>query len=283
MNTLLTVAVYGTASFLLTRWFAELRHQSTIARRARAQLGLETDDDTRPDERQPLAPRTKVTVAISLLVAVVGVRFIGVTGILAATVPLLINRSLQQRAAHKRKKALDAALAPALQRIIDQLSVGRTMIAAIESTVHSADEPLSSILRRIVNEHQLGIQLDDSLSIIAAQENHHHLGVLSSALALHARHGGSLTHILTNVLEAIEEEDRLERDLLTLTADARLSANVLLAMPVGALVITSLLSPGYATPLIATSLGRGLSLGAVLIGCVGVMWLRRLARPEEMS
>ena len=62
---------------------------------------------------------------------------------------------------------------------------------------------------------------------------------------------------------------------------SRLSANVLLAMPAGSLIMTSLLSPGYALPLINTSAGRILSVVGLTLGVVGFVWLRHLAQPED--
>ena len=54
--------------------------------------------------------------------------------------------------------------------------------------------------------------------------------------------------------------DRLRRDLASLTADGRLSSQVLLGLPVVTLLGVSVLSPGYATPLVATSAGRAFLL-----------------------
>ncbi len=205
---------------------------------------------------------------------------IGPVGIFLGVIPALVARSLNKRSARKRQRALNDALAPALQRIVDQLHVGRTMSAAIEASIEHASDPLDGVFRRVISDNNVGIPIDVSLTTIAAEERNRHLDIIASALALHAQHGGSLTDILVAVLESIEEEDRLRRDLLTLTADARLSANVLLALPIGALVITSLLSPGYATPLIATSAGRFMSVSGAVLGTLGVLWLRHLAQPE---
>lgn len=253
-----------------------------LARRARAQLGLiddpdRTNDDDLPTRRMP----SPATLASTGLVSLVGLIALGPIGLLAGGLPWIVTRSVQRSRARRRAAALDAALAPALQLVVDQLRVGRTLTAALDAASISADEPLAGILNRVVNTHRLGTPLADVLESVAADEGNHHLDVIASAIGLHSRQGGSISEILTTVVESIEEEDRLRRDLLTLTADARLSANVLLAMPVGALVITSLLSPGYATPLIETPLGRLLSGAGLALGAIGVIWLRHLARPES--
>ncbi|MDA2946275.1 MAG: type II secretion system F family protein [Actinomycetota bacterium] len=273
----------GLAAALVVRSFGDQRRRAGVARRARAQLGLIVDADGYAQETRvsliERLPAPKVLLAI-VIVALVATLAIGPIGIVAGVAPWFAHRTITRSRARRRSAALNAALAPALQLVIDQLRVGRTLVAALDATVPSVDEPLASIVQQALNTHRLGTPLADVLEQVATEENNRHLDVIASALGLHARQGGSLTEILATVVEAIEEDDRLRRDMLTLTADARLSANVLLALPIGALIITSLLSPGYATPLIATPLGRLLSMTAVTLGTIGVIWLRHLARPE---
>ena len=279
MNSVAIVA-FGAAAAWLIFWILEARAASQISAHARAQLGLRPDllDQSRP--KPTLSKSSQRRLLVGLTISAPAILIIGPAGVIVGVIPTLVARAVHKRSVQKRQRALDDALAPALQRIVDQLSVGRTMSSAIEASIEHASAPLDGIFRRVISDYNVGISIDESLSAIATEESNRHLDIIASALGLHAQHGGSLSDILIAVLESIEEEDRLRRDLLTLTADARLSANVLLAMPVGALVITSLLSPGYATPLIATSAGRIMSIGGVVLGSLGVFWLRRLAQPE---
>jgi len=278
--TSVAIVAFGAAAAWIISWVLEIRAASRISAHARAQLGLRPDlvDHARP--RPTLSRSAQRKLLIGLVISILATLMIGPIGVVLGVIPALVARFFNNRSARKRQRALDDALAPALQRIVDQLSVGRTVSSAIEASIEHASAPLDGIFRRVVSDNNVGIPIDESLSSIASEEHNQHLDIIASALALHAQHGGSLTDILIAVLESIEEEDRLRRDLLTLTADARLSANVLLAMPIGALAITSLLSPGYATPLIATSTGRIMSVGGVVLGSLGVLWLRHLAQPE---
>lgn len=281
MNSVAIVA-FGAAAAWLIYWILEARAASQISAHARAQLGLRPDLVDRSRQKPTLSKSSRRRLLVGLVFSTVAILIIGPAGLVVGVIPTLVARAVNKRLAQKRQRALDDALAPALQRIVDQLSVGRTIGSSVEASIEHTSAPLDGIFRRVISDHNVGVSIDESLSAVAAEENNRHLDVIASALGLHARHGGSLTDILVAVLESIEEEDRLRRDLLTLTADARLSANVLLAMPVGALVLTSLLSPGYATPLIATSAGRVMSIGGVVLGSLGVLWLRHLAQPEAL-
>jgi tight adherence protein B len=118
---------------------------------------------------------------------------------------------------------------------------------------------------------------------ISQDEGNRHLGVVASAIGLQAKHGGSLVEILEAVYTTIEEEDRLRRDIQTLTADNRISAKVLLALPPATLIVVSLLNPGYASPLITDPLGQRMSIAGVALAFVGWRWLQRLSNPEVVA
>lgn len=180
----------------------------------------------------------------------------------------------------KRVDELSEQLAPALQLVVGNLRIGRNVLASVADVADAVADPLRGILQEAVTEAKLGTPVGEVLSVIADREQSRHLRIVASALSLQAKHGGSLVEILETVIETIEEEDRLRRDVKSVTADARLSAVVLLAMPPVVLLLISVLSPGYASPLVTTRLGLTLiGLGVVLAG-VGWRWLRSLANPE---
>lgn len=189
----------------------------------------------------------------------------------------------QKRKAQLRADLISSELAPALQLVVGQLRVGRGVVAAMAEVAETVPDPLSEILHEVVAEVRVGTPIEDVLSRVATREGERHLGVVASAIGLHSRHGGSLVEILESVIETIEEEDRLHRDIRSLTADARLSAMVLLAMPPVMLVFVSVFSPGYASPLVNDPLGRAMSVSGVVLALVGWRWLRHLGDPQVVA
>jgi tight adherence protein B len=185
-----------------------------------------------------------------------------------------------RRLARRRNEQISAQLSPALSLIVGNLRIGRNVLGAISEVIDTVSDPLQSILREIVTDVRLGEAVEEVVMRIAQREANPHLAVVASALSLHAHHGGSLVEILETVAETIEEEDRLVRDVRSLTADARLSAIVLMVMPLVAVVVVTLLSPGYMAPLVTEPAGQVMSVSAVLLGVVGWRWLRALGRPE---
>jgi tight adherence protein B len=164
--------------------------------------------------------------------------------------------------------------------VIGQLQVGRGVLAAIAEVASSTPAPLGEILTDAISEARLGTPIEEVFSVMATRENEPHLEILASALGLHARHGGSIVEIMQILVETIDEEESLQRDIRSLTADGRLSARVLLAMPPVSLGLISLMSPGYAAPLITEPLGRALTVLALCLGLFGWRWLTYLSRAQ---
>ena len=278
---LLAALLFALATALAVTEVVNVRHRRLTIRRARQQVGL-LDADA--EETKPVlrgwSPRL---IVASLVMSVIGVAVVGPVGLVFATAPVLVARSWSNRQRRRRQEALADELGPALQMIIGHLRIGRNASAALVEVAESCSGPLKEVLTEVVAEARLGSPLDEVLTSVSEREGNRHLGIVASAIGLHARHGGSLVEILDTVVETIEEEDRLRRDIKSLTADGRLSAKVLLAMPPAMLAIISVLSPGYATPLANTSFGRMLALVGVVLGLVGWQWLRHLATPKVVA
>lgn len=246
-----------------------------IAFAARSQVGLTSADEgsaQRPQIDRRLLIATVAAAAIGLLVG-------GPLGIIVAPVPYAVTRSLAARRQRRRQESLDEALGASLQLMIDQLRVGRDLTGAFTTVAESALFPLNEILDSVLAEARLGRPLHDAVEAAAEAEQNRHFDVIASAIGLHGHHGGSLTEILSTVSESIEAEDELRREVETLTAEGRLSAQVLMALPLASLALLSLLSPGYAGPLFTTSAGHALTIVGLVLGAAGWGWLRALSRP----
>lgn len=191
-----------------------------------------------------------------------------------------VERIKALRTERARSAAIEDQLAPALQLVVGNLRVGRNVVASLAEVAEVVPQPLGGLLREVVTEAKLGTPAGEVLMAVADREENRHLAIVASALVLHGRHGGSLVEILETVIETVEEEDRLRRDLRSVTADGRLSAAVLLAMPPVVLVFVSAMSPGYAAPLVTSPLGIAMSTTAAVLGVIGWRWLHRLGNPE---
>lgn len=278
---ILTAGSFGVAAALLAGQATSRLDERRLQRAAREQVGLVARDE---GSSLPTVRREQILLVLgSALAGVVGLGVIGPVGLALAAAPTMTVRSMRARAARRRHSMLDDELASALQLVVGHLKIGRNIVSALSEAADVTPDPLGSILQEIVAEARLGVPVDEVLTTVADRESNRHLAIVASAVGLHTRHGGHLVEILENVLGTIEEEDRLRRDIKSITADGRLSAQVLLAMPPAMLVLVSVLSPGYAAPLFEHPTGRKMLYAAIVLGLVGWRWLRSLSTPKVVA
>lgn len=282
MNTTLAAVLLGLAAAIAVLAFRQVSTERRVRQRALEQLGLRAPVTKREHARLG-DRRTRALLAVGVLIGILVMSFLGPIGIFVGAAPLVLDSMTKKRAARKRSAALAAGLAPALQLLVDNLRVGRDLVSALSEVSESADEPVASLFSTVVSEVRLGARVDAAFAAVADAEGDRHLSVVASATGLNIEFGGNLVEILGSVIESLEEEDRLRRDIDSLTADGRLSSSVLLALPVLTLLVVSVLSPGYAAPLIEEPAGRVMSGAGVVMGLVGWMWLRALSNPEVVA
>lgn len=171
-------------------------------------------------------------------------------------------------------------LAGVAQHLASGLSAGLSLRQALTRAARDAPEPSAGELRRVVRELEMGARVEAALEGLAARVGEPSLTVLVTAILVQRRAGGNLARALANLAERLDERVRLDRELRSATAQARLTAWMVGALPFGAGVLTELAAPGT----IARTLGQGPGLVLLLVALVlygtGVALIRRVGRVE---
>lgn len=282
MTILIGAVLFGAAAAVALLGHRQFTNERQIRHRALEQVGLRE----RPvivERRGDADRRRLVLIGVGALIGIAAAVVLGPIGLFLGATPIVIDGAVSKRAIRKRSAALSAELAPALQLLVDNLRVGRDLVSALSEVADNSAEPIASLFSTVVSEVRLGTRVDEAFAAMADLENDRHLGVVASAVGLNIEFGGNLVEILGSVIESLEEEDRLRRDIDSLTADGRLSSQVLLALPILTLIVVSFLSPGYASPLIEEPAGRLMCGVGVILGIAGWVWLRALSNPEVVA
>ena len=221
-----------------------------------------------------------LTIAAALGVTVVFLALIGPLGAVIALIatPLIARSALSIRA-NRRRQAFEEQLPDVLQLIISALRSGHSLPQALDAVARQSAEPASTEFERVMFETRVGRDLSESLNAAAERMQSRSFEWVVSALEINREVGGELAHVLATVAETIRERQQLDRQIQTLTAEGRMSAYILTALPLVMIAALSIINPGYFEPL-KSSPGPAIIISSVLLLGVGWVWMQRLIKAE---
>ena len=88
--------------------------------------------------------------------------------------------------------------------------------------------------------------------------------------------GGNLAEVLDGVGHTIRERNQIRRQVKALRAEGRLSALVLIALPLGVLAFLAVTNPAYVARFTESLAGYLMLAAGVLLLIVGGLWLRKI-------
>ena len=102
----------------------------------------------------------------------------------------------------------------------------------------------------------------------------------SSAIRIQQGVGGNLAEVLLTIAGTIRERAFLRRHVRSLSAEGRLSAYIIVALPVLVGTWLFISSPQYMSPLYTTHLGELMLAAAIGLVVVGALWMRKMIKIE---
>jgi tight adherence protein B len=222
-----------------------------------------------------------VLVVIGMVVATaVGILTGGILlGLLFFLAPPLLARLMVSFLANRRKRIFADQLDNTLQLFAGSLRAGHSLLRAVDAVARESEAPTSEELTRIVNETRLGMDLDASLDQAAQRMGSQDFSWIAQAIGIHREVGGDLAEVLDRVAATIRERNQIRRQVKTLSAEGKMSAYILMGLPVGIIVVLSVISPDYTGLLISSGfLGYSMIAVSILMFAIGGFWMSRVIK-----
>ncbi|SFK79664.1 type II secretion system F family protein [Geodermatophilus ruber] len=197
--------------------------------------------------------------------------------LLIVVVPFAAKLFLGFRAS-RRQAAFADQLDDSLQLMAGSLRAGHSLLRAVDSVSQEADAPMSEEFSRIVNETRVGRDLNDALDGVAERMGSDDFTWVAQAIAIHREVGGNLAEVLDAVGHTIRERNAIRRQVKALSAEGKLSAIVLMALPFGVTFFISMSNPDYVGKFTESLTGYAMLAAAVVMLLVGGLWLRSTVR-----
>ncbi len=223
-----------------------------------------------------LAGSTVLGVVVGALISGFGLVAIAIAGLLGFAIPYLY---LSIRVSRRRKE-FDSVLPETLTLVAGSLSAGHSIQQSFDTVVRESAGVMREELGRALSEARLGGPFEDALHHVAERMGSDDFRWVVMAITVQREIGGDLAEVLRNVADMLRERDRLRRQVQTLSAEGRLSAYVLIGLPIAMFGYMLLVRPEYVSSLFTTTIGLALSALAFVLMVIGAFWMSRIVKIE---
>jgi tight adherence protein B len=181
-----------------------------------------------------------------------------------------------RRARATRLVRIEEQLPEAADFIARALRAGHSFTNVLQIVGNELPEPLSGEFRLAREEINYGVPMGEALHNMAARIPLTDLRYLIIAVLIQRESGGNLAEILGNISTIIRGRLKLAAQVRVLSAEGRMSAWILGALPfvVGAMMV--LINPKYVSILWTDPQASQVLWIAAVMMVIGVIWLRRV-------
>lgn len=223
----------------------------------------------------PLAALAATTAVATLWAGLRG-------GLLAACAALVAGATLAVfwlvSRMQKRRLRIVRQLPSFLDGIVRLVTLGNSVPAAFQATLQTTEAPLRGCLDHVSRMLRSGVEIDRAMVSIAALYRIKEFELVGSVLRLSVKYGGRADVMLDRMAVFMRDLEQAERELVAMSAETRLSAWVLGALPVGIGSFVIATNPKYFSAMWLDPTGRQLVYLAFILQIAGGYWLYRLAR-----
>jgi len=183
-------------------------------------------------------------------------------------------------AAKRRAGKFEAQLPDVLTLIASSLSTGFSLLQALDAVARDAAEPSAKEFSRALAETRIGADIEDSLDHLADRMDSTNMRWTGMAISIQRQVGGNLAETMRNTATTLRDREALKRHVKGLSAEGRLSAYILIALPIGIFLYMLGVNRAYVELLWTTMIGIGMLAGGLVSLVIGVFWMRKVVDVE---
>jgi tight adherence protein B len=180
----------------------------------------------------------------------------------------------------RRRARFADQLPDMLQFVAGSLRSGFSLGQGLDAAVREDTQPVAGEFSRALAESRIGVDLEDALDQVADRMESSDLRWTVIAIRIQRETGGNLAEVLGNTVDTMRERAMLKRHVRALSAEGRLSAYILVSLPIfigGWLFLTR---RSYLRPMYTSTVGIVMLIIAVGLVVGGALWMRKVVKVE---
>jgi tight adherence protein B len=179
-----------------------------------------------------------------------------------------------------RLNRFNQALPDMITTIIGSLRAGFSFVQSLKAVVDESDSPMKEEIETVLKEMQYGSSIDDALQELKERMPSEDLELMIQAILIQKQVGGNLATILDTIVQTIRDRNKIQRQIVTLTAQGRLSGIVIGLLPIVLGMLIYLIEPDYIGSLFRHPVGMMMLVGSVISGIIGFVLIRKITTIE---
>ncbi|HZG84283.1 type II secretion system F family protein [Paenibacillus sp.] len=200
--------------------------------------------------------------------------------VLGAVAGVCLPRWWVGRQRMKRIRKFNSKLPDFIVILIGSLKAGYSFMQALKSAEEEMDSPFKDEIRQVLKEMQYGSSLEEALADLLERMPNKDLELIIDAVVIQKQVGGNLVAILEIILQTVRDRMSAQQQIVTLTAQGRLSGIIIGLLPIGVGSLLHLIDPSYITTLFHSTLGLCLLAGGIVLELTGFLFIRKITRIE---
>lgn len=190
--------------------------------------------------------------------------------------PELVVMYLSQR----RLKKFSEQLVDGLVMLSNGMRAGFTLQQALELLVEESKPPISQEFALALRQYRLGMDLDEALMKVVERTKDADLELAVTAVMITRQVGGNIAEIFDRIVAMIRDRKLLEGKVVALTAQGKMQAMVVAAIPYALGLVVAKINPEMMS-LMWTTIPGFIALGLIVIlDTVGYFWVLKLTKIE---
>jgi tight adherence protein B len=194
-------------------------------------------------------------------------------------VPLAVAYALRAR----RQQKLLTQMPDMVDELARAARTGRSIEQCLTMVAQDTPLPLREEMGLITSRLALGTSLKHALSGIPERTGLVSMKILAMALTVHQQTGGDITSVLDRLSRTMRERMQYLGRLRAATAASRATAILMLVLPPGILAFFLVRDPDYLTRLFSSGWGRVITITAIILDFIGVIWTLRILKTSQKT
>lgn len=179
---------------------------------------------------------------------------------------------------NRRRELFLTQLETAMRLLASGLRIGLSLRIAMSTLTEELTDPVRHEFSRVIGQTNVGISPYDALDALAERMPSNETLMLAKVIRVQSQTGGNLSSILEHLAGTIKDRRRIARKISALTAEGRIGALVLEALPIGVGGFILATQRDMALPLLTTPLGHGVLTFIVVLELMAIVTLNRMLK-----